>query len=150
MAGEYKTRHQEELLCYFKSIPGKHVTANDVCAHFFRLGQPMGLTTVYRQIERLVVLGVVKKYVVEGSGACFEYVGEDFSEHDTNCFHCKCTSCGRLIHLECHDIAALEEHLERDHHFYIDKTRTVFYGLCQECKSKSAGQTKEDLWTPEK
>ncbi len=135
MNGEYKSRHQEEILTYLKSIPGKHVTANDVCMHFFERGSPIGLTTVYRQLERLVGTGLVHKYVVEGSGACFEYSGKDEKKGETTCFHCKCTSCGRLIHLECNEIAFLETHFLKDHGFTIDTTRTVFYGLCAECRT---------------
>ena len=38
----YKTRQREEIAAYLASIPGKHVTAGDVCAHFQAQGSAIG------------------------------------------------------------------------------------------------------------
>ena len=54
----YKTRQREEIAEYLASIPGKHVTAGDICAHFQTQGSAIGAATVYRQLERMVRDGV--------------------------------------------------------------------------------------------
>ena len=128
----YSTRHQEELLEYMKSTAGSHVTAGDICMHMRSSGRNIGTATVYRQLEKMVDEGIVNKYIIdEGSSACYEYAG---SEHcEGSCYHLKCESCGRLIHLGCDEIGALNEHIKEYHGFTVNPRRTVFYGLCEEC-----------------
>ncbi len=130
---QYHTKQHDLILRYLETIPGKHVTVQEICDHF--TGEDhIGQTTVYRQMERLVAEGLVQKYILDTTSACFEYVGPDSHKHDENCFHCKCTRCGKLIHLECGEIALLEAHVFKNHNFTIDTSRTVFYGLCQDCR----------------
>lgn len=135
MAGEiqYHTKQQEKLLGYLKTITGQHITAQEICSHFATSDSPIGLTTVYRQLERLISEGLVQKYIIDGSSACFSYIGVQDKTHEI-CFHCKCVECGKLIHLECGEIQHLQEHILDKHDFTLDTTRTVFYGWCNECR----------------
>lgn len=133
-AMNYKTKQQEILLDYLKSAEGRHLTAGDVCEHFKAQGLQIGKSTVYRRLEGLVTDGILKKYTVDNqASACFEYVGEDKHLHG-GCFHLKCEKCGKLFHLHCEEIEALNEHISADHDFMIDPTRTVFYGVCGKCR----------------
>ena len=123
------------LLSYLTSIPGVHFTAGDVCAFFRSQGSTMGQSTVYRQLESLVEEGIVSKYVIDGtSPACFEYVGTEEHAGEGICYHCKCEKCGKLIHLNCSELEEFRKHLEAVHGFQMDPFRTVFYGLCGQCK----------------
>ena len=70
---QYQTKQMAELLTFIKSVPGSHVTVNDICDHFKKEGISVGMTTVYRHLERMVKQGVVAKYTSEGtSSACLE------------------------------------------------------------------------------
>ena len=131
---KYKTKQRDILIDYFKSFPGVHITAGDVCDYFKEQGSSIGQATVYRQLESLVDEGILGKYVVDGnSPACFEYVGEG-SHNDTGiCFHCKCRKCGKLIHMQCEELESIKDHLYAEHGFRLDPIRTVFYGLCENC-----------------
>ena len=132
MKSVYNTHQRQELLSYLQDRAGEHVTAADICAYFKSCGKPIGTATVYRQLDKLIEEHLVNKYIIdEGSCACFEYV--DPEAHHTSCFHCKCTCCGRLIHLECDELEMLQKHLSAHHHFQLDPYRTVFYGLCEDC-----------------
>ncbi len=134
--GQYKTRQREEMLTYLASVKGKHFTAADICSHFKKIGKPIGTTTVYRQLDRMVEEGLVNKYFIdENSSACFEFIDAENCCHQPACYHCKCEKCGRLIHMDCHEITELQEHLMQHHHFMIDPMRTVFYGICEACLS---------------
>ena len=131
---KYKTKQREVLLGYFESVPGIHVTARDVCSGLKARGTAIGQATVYRQLENLVDEGLIKKYIIDGnSPACFEYVGPDSHCEGDICFHCKCEKCGRLIHLHCDELEGMQSHLISEHRFKMDPTRTVFYGLCEQC-----------------
>ena len=131
----YKTKQMTEILTFLKSVQGRHVTVNEICDFFREKGISVGTTTIYRHLERMVKEGLAAKYVVDGSSsACFEYLGAEEHCHKTSCFHCKCEKCGKLIHLHCEDVVKLEQHLMDSHGFRMDPCRTVFYGICEECR----------------
>ena len=130
----YRTRQQEELLRYLKAAPGRHHTAAEIHAHFAAAGQPIGTATIYRQLERFTDEGIVRKYVLEtGESACYEYVEQ--ADHCTAHFHCKCEQCGRLIHLDCDELREIRTHLLEHHGFAWNAGKTVFYGLCDQCRN---------------
>ena len=134
---QYRTRQKDELLGYLQTIPGKHVTAAQICRHFHESGRTIGTATVYRQLEHLVDEGLVNKYIVdEGSSACYEFIDPAHNCHKPACFHCKCERCGRLFHVSCEEIVQLQAHMEAEHGFRIDPLRTVFYGICEECREE--------------
>jgi len=115
-------------------MQGRHFTAEDVSAYFQKKNISIGIATIYRQIEKFVAMGVVQKYFLgEQNAACFEYMGEECHKEVSH-FHLKCEKCGTLIHLECHDLEQLSSHLMAEHGFALDPFRTVFYGLCENCR----------------
>ncbi len=129
----YTTKHYAQIASFLKDMTGTHITAQDVCDHFREMASPISTTTVYRQLERLVEEGIVNKYIIDAnSPACFEYNGE-YQHEQSNCYHCKCEKCGKLIHLHCEEIEELMKHMEAEHHFKLDPARTVFYGICESC-----------------
>lgn len=132
--GRYNTKQRDELLDYLKSKVGEHITAADICKSFSTNGLKIGTTTVYRQLEKMVEEGIIKKYIIDSStAACFEYIDVHSECKENGCTHLKCTKCGRLIHLHCDDLKATEAHILKEHGFKIDMTRTVLYGLCENC-----------------
>lgn len=132
---QYKTKQMVRLLSYLESVQGNHVTVNDICDYFKGEGIMVGTTTIYRHLERMVEEGVVAKYVVEGtSSACFEYIGKQEKCAQQTSYHCKCEKCGKLIHLQCDEVAGLGRHMLERHGFEMNFLRTVFYGICEECR----------------
>lgn len=133
----YNTKQTARLLSYLESTRGNHVTVNDICAHFRNEGISVGTTTVYRNLERMVEQGLVAKYTVDGTtSACFEYIGEGKEPDRAACYHCKCESCGKLIHMQCDEVDSLIQHMREHHDFEMDSVRTVFYGICSDCRGK--------------
>jgi Fur family ferric uptake transcriptional regulator len=135
---KYNTKQRDLIIDYIKTIPHSHFTAADICEHFKSLGINIGVSTVYRHLARLVDEGSVKKFTIDStSSACFEY-GDDCDDEEDICFHCKCVECGKLIHLQCEEIKEISEHLYKVHNFTMIAGRTVFYGLCDECRRNTA------------
>ncbi|MCR4946735.1 MAG: transcriptional repressor [Lachnospiraceae bacterium] len=131
---KYRTKQHRLLIEYLQTVPGMHITANDVCAYFEERGAGISKATIYRQLEGLVDEGIINKYIVDGSSpACFEYVGAHAHADKDICFHCKCEKCGKLIHLHCDELEEIQAHLYEKHRFKMDPVRTVFYGLCEQC-----------------
>ena len=134
MAGKstYRTRAQEELISYLKASPGRHHTAAEIKEYFSGQDRPIGTATIYRQLERFVEEGSIRKYVLgPGDCACYAYVPD---QQCASHFHCKCESCGRLIHLDCDELREIRAHLLEHHGFSWDTGKTVFYGVCDWCR----------------
>ena len=130
----YKTKQGEEILECLRSMKGTHITACDVCTQLKLKGSTVGAATVYRHLEKLVEHGVVRRFVTDRNmSACFEYIGDD-EQCSNNCFHCICEDCGSLIHINCDDLLEVSGHIETNHGFKIDASRTVFYGICDKCQ----------------
>ena len=135
----YQTKQMKELRDYLAATAGKHATVRDICRHFDQIGHPLGTATVYRNLEKLIDEGLVTRYTAGPSGsACFEYTGGKENCCRPLCYHLKCQRCGRLIHLECEEMEKLSAHVLADHDFELDWTRTVFYGLCGDCRKAAA------------
>lgn len=135
----YKTKQMKELLSYLESVRGSYVTVGDICAYFEGEGITVGTATIYRHLERMVKQGRVIKHVFEDTdSACFEYVGEQADSAQPACFHCKCKKCGKLIHMQCNEVENLGQHMLEHHGFEMDSLRTVFYGICGDCREGKA------------
>ena len=138
----YKTKQGSEILDYMMSTAGRHVNIADISEHFRQSGKSVGTATIYRHLDRLVRDGVVAKYVTDSSGsACYEYL-EVGGCQKSDCYHFKCVSCGRLIHLECGELDSTLSHLEQSHGFKLDPVRTVFYGCCADCAAHGSEPEK--------
>lgn len=131
----YNTKQKENLLTYLIKNKEKHTNVQEISAFLQAEGTPVGVATIYRQLDRLVEQGLVRKYSFDGKTcACYQYI-----ENEKDCrshFHLKCLSCGRLIHLDCDHLAELTRHIEEEHSFAVDCSQTVFYGRCSECDDK--------------
>ena len=130
----YRTRQRELILEYLRKSQGQHLSAEELSDYLKQQGSPVGRSTVYRCLERLVEQGVVRKYYLgEGQGACYQYAKDQgCGQH----FHLKCVSCGKLIHVQCDYLNQVSSHVLEHHGFTIDHTKTVLYGLCAECSVK--------------
>ena len=130
---KYKTKQKEAVLDFLAARRGEHITVAEIRAHFEAQGEPIGTTTLYRQVDELVREGVLRKYIVDGnSAACFEYTGEQPTGEPL--VHCKCESCGKLLHIRCGQFEDMRRHISADHEFSVNAQRTVLYGLCADCR----------------
>lgn len=136
----YNTKQKEKLVDFLINNKDKHTTVQEISAYLSTEGSPLGTATIYRQLDKLVESGVVRKFVIDGkTGACYQYIENEHEcrEH----FHLKCISCGKLIHLNCDHLMSINKHIEEHHGFIIDPSQTVFYGRCADC---SAGESETD------
>ena len=127
----YMTRQQQAVLKCIESCPGGRATAMDLMQMLRQEGQTVGLSTVYRQLEKLVAQGKVHKLLTE-EGACYQYC--DKTVH-RDCFLLQCEGCGAIFHMDCSHLGELYGHLLESHGFAINPRRTMFYGLCGKCRA---------------
>lgn len=130
----YSTKQKKLILEIFEKHKDKHLTIDEISLYLTQNCTPVGTTTIYRQTQRLLDEGLIRKYSLGSNNkACFQYVSNNScSEH----FHLKCTSCQKLFHASCSFLNSIGNHIFEHHEFSVDNTRTVFYGTCKNCKEK--------------
>ena len=128
----YQTKQKKQLLDFLKNNMSRQFSTNDIISAICPDGTT-GKSTIYRQIAKLVDEGTLLR--LSGDDAkniVYQYVGDDTKccEH----FHLKCTDCGKLVHLDCEKLSQIGIHISKEHNFIIDTKKTVFYGLCSNCR----------------
>ena len=131
----YTTKQHQAILRCLEQRPEEALSANQLAEDLRREGCPVGLATIYRQLEKLEAAGRVHKVHTE-EGAFFQFCPHPEADH--GCFLLRCESCGRMVHLDCSHLEELYRHLEQQHHFRIDPRRTILTGRCQSCEEKEA------------
>ena len=133
----YNTKQKSEVLDFLIKHSGEHFTVDDLTAKLSDSGINIGKTTVYRHLEKLTENMQVRKYEIsKNDAACYEYLGDESENSCRTHYHLKCTSCGKLFHIDCHTLSAINEHILSSHGFRVNSVQTVFYGVCAECRKK--------------
>jgi Fur family ferric uptake transcriptional regulator len=128
----YSTKQSGAILRFLVSHMDSPITAAQIFEHFGQEPVPIGRTTVYRQLEKLVQNGKVRKYTFDGiSGACYQFVARNESGREH--YHLKCEHCGHIVNLKCSEMDEALGHIWESHEFQINDTKTVFYGKCKAC-----------------
>ena len=132
----YSTKQHQAVLHYLEKRPEVALSAAELAEELRKSNCPVGLATVYRQLEKLASAGRIHKVNTE-NGAFYQYCGHGTDDH-RDCFLLQCERCGRIYHLDCSKLQGLYDHLEREHHFQINPRRPLFFGLCNGCVEKEA------------
>jgi Fur family ferric uptake transcriptional regulator len=90
------------------------------------------LATIYRAMQLLEKLGMVKRFDFGDGVARFELVGEGDDGHH---HHLVCTSCAEVVEIgECFS-AEIENRIARANGFKAVTHRLEFFGLCPGCQT---------------
>ncbi|MCI9078622.1 MAG: transcriptional repressor [Lachnospiraceae bacterium] len=129
----YHTKQQQAILGYMENNKNGYVTVSQIATHLKEQGTPVGITTIYRHLDKFQKEGVVQKIVLDGnSGACYQYIHGSFSQN--NCqFLLKCENCGKITNMGCSHMQDLYSHVLEEHNFNVNPHRTMFYGTCSKC-----------------
>lgn len=123
--GEYNSKGLRLVLDALKAAAGQHLSAEEITSGLRSRGERIGKTTVYRNLEKLLLRGEIS--CCQGEG------GSVYCLCDNEHVHIVCSRCGKLTHLECKEVDSLASHISADHGFVLDKRKTVLYGICGEC-----------------
>ena len=121
----YNTKQKDIILNVIKS---KHsdFTIKDL---YNELNGDVGLTTIYRLIDKLVIDGYVSKEI-KNNKTYYQYL-ERCDSH--NHFYLKCNNCGCMIHIDCDCILDLSNHILQDHKFKLSQDHIIINGICCKC-----------------
>ena len=107
---------------------GGHVTADELAAAVHRVAPRVGRMTVYRTLDLLGELGLLRP-VYQGTGAAHYVLLLDGHHH-----HLVCSRCRRVIEFDECALAELAETVGRRYGFAVEGHLLEFYGHCSECK----------------
>lgn len=124
----YNTK-QKELIFDIIKKEEKDFTIKDI---YNALEEKVGLTTIYRFVDKLVLDGVVSRVVKENNMTYYHYLEK--CSH-ANHFYLKCENCGNMIHIDCDCIEDLSNHILKTHQFKASHEHIIINGLCSNCQN---------------
>lgn len=135
MKSEYNTRQRQLMLEYIESHSDDLLTAADISAHLKEQGTPVGMSTVYRFLDKLTRENRLVKFFDENSDSA-SYRALTSACH-VHC-HFLCSGCGKIFHVDCEHFDDFSSHILSGHNFKIDLSKTVFSGQCESCLKEGA------------
>ncbi len=136
--GHKLTPQRWAIISIFLMNKGRHLSADDVYSMLKETHPNNGIATVYRTLELLEEIEVLKKLDFGDGRARFEVVDEDSHHHH----HLVCQTCGRITEFEDDLLEQLEATIERKTGFKINDHVAKFYGTCAECQAARRGGQK--------
>lgn len=136
MRKPYNTKQKKEIYNYLYCNKDKHYSPEELFHELKSMNINVGQTTIYRYLEYLYGTGVVRKYKIDDkSRSTYQFISSECREH----YHLKCIGCGKLIHTQCSEIDKIVSHFNNEHKFSIDYSKTILYGMCENCNVNQKG-----------
>jgi Fur family transcriptional regulator, ferric uptake regulator len=104
----------------------EHATPERVCQRVQLRTPTVNITTVYRTLELLESLGIVR-HTHLGHGA------PTYSVHEHRHVHLVCHNCGDVIEVPCDVMDELRGTLRARHGFALDASHLALSGTCRDC-----------------
>lgn len=90
---------------------------------------PMGIATVYRILNLLEELNIVKGISIDGNESKV-YELNLVTHHD----HMVCTKCQKIIEFYDEELEKFQEKVASKNNFHIKNHNMLLYGICKECQ----------------
>jgi Fur family ferric uptake transcriptional regulator len=123
----YRLTPQRELILDAVDTLG-HATPDEVLAEVRKHSAALNVSTVYRTLEVLEELGLVRHAHLSDRAPTYHSVRDH--EH----FHLVCRNCQQVISVDPDVLQPLLTRLEADHGFAADVGHLTVFGTCQECR----------------
>jgi Fur family transcriptional regulator, ferric uptake regulator len=122
----YRLTPQRELILAAVEKLG-HATPDEVLAEVHRQSSAINASTVYRTLEVLEALGLVRHAHLSDRAPTYHSVTGH--EH----FHLVCRNCGRVVSVGPDMLQPLSDRLREAHNFGVDTGHLTVFGACVEC-----------------
>ena len=131
---QYKTKQKDILLGYLRETSETPQSVEAMVQALHERGEALGQSTVYRLVKKLCDEGALRCFS-QNKKFTYQLVrGADCSRH----LHLKCTSCGKLLHMDHAQSEQLIENIYGENGFAVSERETTLFGKCGECAKKSA------------
>ncbi|HET8665641.1 MAG TPA: Fur family transcriptional regulator [Nocardioides sp.] len=119
----YRLTPQRELILEAVERLG-HATPDEVLAEVRKHSTAVNASTVYRTLEVLEELGLIRHAHLSDRAPTYHST----SEHEH--FHLVCRNCHKVISVDPHVLTPVSERLAADHGFTIDVGHLTVFGTC--------------------
>ena len=128
---KYLTRQRKRLLEYLSEHTDEQMSARQIADALAT--DEISVSAGYRNLSALEEEGLLKRSVREGTREIFfQYIA---AEECKDSLHLSCRICGKSIHLGEHEAAQLLQGTMESTGFQINKSETILYGVCAECRN---------------
>lgn len=130
-----QTKQKAVILEFMKAHKNEHIRAEDILSGLEKQGEPVSKATVYRFLKALEDEGMIRRYTLSDKApACYQYMADtpECRRH----YHLMCSKCGAIVHMDSPTLRSFMDEALKNEGFTIDECKTVFYGLCRDCKNK--------------
>jgi Fur family ferric uptake transcriptional regulator len=124
-SGKRMTAQREQILRAVETLG--HATPDEVLAEVHKHSTSINISTVYRTLEMLEELGLVRHAHLSDRAPTYHSVGGH--EH----FHLVCRNCHRVISVDPDVLTPVIEALRAEHGFAPDVGHLTVFGTCKEC-----------------
>ena len=127
----YRLTPQRELILNAVDTLG-HATPDEVLAEVRKHSDAVNVSTVYRTLEVLEELGLVRHAHLSDRAPTYHSVTDHVH------FHLVCRNCHRVISVDPDVVAPFAGRLREEQGFAIDVGHLAIFGECVECEAKDA------------
>ncbi len=124
----YRLTPQRELILGAVEKLG-HATPDEVLAEVRSQSSAVNVSTVYRTLEVLEELGLVRHAHLSDRAPTYHSVTDH--EH----FHLKCRNCHKVVSVDPAELQPLRDRLAERYRFVVDVGHLTVFGHCEECET---------------
>jgi len=128
----YRLTMQRQLVWDTLRQSKKHLSAEDILGQIRRQYPRFSLATVYRSLEVLEELALVKETRIR------DRANYELAEVGTDHYHLVCDQCGSTLHIEGDHMVPVLHHITDEHEFVVSNADLVVHGRCARCQAKAA------------
>lgn len=127
----YRMTKARRLVVQTLVATGGHVSADELAELLRSSGFEVGRMTVYRTLDLLTELGLVRP-IYQGTGAAHFILLLDGHHH-----HFVCTRCNAVIEVDSCLLTDLEGRLVNNSDFEVHGHLLEIFGICNDCRAKT-------------
>ncbi len=147
----YRCTKARDLILNLLFNTSEHLSAEDIYIKIHKKHPDIGLTTVYRTLDLLSRIGVVRRFDFGDGRARFEMhqpVNKKGHHH-----HLICTGCNRVVDYddfveeEIELVKKTEQQISEKYGYRITDHLIQFYGVCSRCREKENRKSRNETET---
>ncbi len=123
----YRLTPQRHMILSVIQEADGHLNIEQITERVQKINPNVSLSTIYRTLELLRELGLVRENRLPGEQPYFE-AAEGTAHH-----HLVCRGCRAVIHLDDTLLGSLNEQLQKQYHFHNVTLDLMAIGYCQNC-----------------
>ena len=130
----YKTNQRLQLVDFLKKNPHSFFSVKQIADALSSSGADISISAIYRNLSALTAEGTIRKTVQKnGRETYYRYVDNESCRNE---IHITCSQCGKIFHMDHQLSALLEDHLSHQQGFQLDKSKSIIYGVCDDCRKR--------------